>query len=98
MKANNVCGSSGNRILAITFNCREQLPVSTNQMKVSVFPNPASDFMNITFESENKAGYQLVISDVSGKILNLVTGETNEGINEAGLDVSQLPNGIISWN
>ena len=94
VKANNVCGSSGNRILAITFNCREQLPVSTNQMKVSVFPNPASDFMNITFESENKAGYQLVISDVSGKILHLVTGETNEGINEAGLDVSQLPNGI----
>lgn len=94
VKANNACGSSGNRVLAIAINCREQLPVSTNEFAVNVFPNPASDFMHITFECKNNSGYLLIVSDISGKILQTETGETIEGINEAGLNVSNLPNGI----
>ncbi|OQA11407.1 MAG: hypothetical protein BWY67_00983 [Bacteroidetes bacterium ADurb.Bin397] len=50
--------------------------------------------MNITFDSNSNSGYQLIISDISGKLLQSESGETIEGINEAGLDVSNLPNGI----
>jgi hypothetical protein len=50
--------------------------------------------MHLTFESNSNSGYQLIVSDISGKILQTETGETIEGMNEAGLDVSNLPNGI----
>ena len=40
-----------------------------NAHYVTVYPNPTSDILNIEISNDDKANYQLVLTDVTGKII-----------------------------
>ncbi len=94
VKANNACGSGSYRSLAITFICREQLPLSTELSAVTIFPNPATDQISISFDEEFDDDFNAVIRDITGKKMLEFSEHTLAGEHETSLDVSTLQNGI----
>ena len=54
------------------------------QDRISIFPNPANDFVNIGLDGK---GYTTSISDISGRKVQ----ETND---QQNLDTSKLKNGV----
>jgi hypothetical protein len=62
--------------------------------QLTVFPNPAKDIANISFESFQNADYTLVVSDVSGKLLLRKSSRAERGLNKIVLDVSNYSSGL----
>ncbi len=58
---------------------------SINNSNISIFPNPANDFVNIT--TKNNGNLQLI--DINGKVL--INTKVNNNIK---IDISDLYNGI----
>lgn len=70
-----------------------QLP-SQEDVSLSVFPNPTSDFINIAWEQTNKAtDVQYVITDASGRVVYMQRVE-NTSQNLQRIDVSNLASGV----
>ncbi|MCA6365337.1 MAG: T9SS type A sorting domain-containing protein [Bacteroidetes bacterium] len=59
---------------------------------VSVFPNPASNLLNVTFDPAGHTNIIVEIMDVNGKVVQ--SQVVTDGINKAELDVSSLAKGI----
>lgn len=73
-------------------------PVSVQQTSVAVsdvklFPNPATDNVNISFSSENNDKVQLSVIDVSGRILQNTEATIIKGSNKIPLALNDLPTG-----
>ncbi|GEM_PF-2865474 len=97
VKAINACGMSGHRGLAVTFNCRI-LPVENDNIKLHVFPNPASEYLNISFEIPSAGNVQIDIKDITGRIVKQQTATVASGPNQFRIDVSKLVAGLYSLN
>jgi PKD-like domain/Secretion system C-terminal sorting domain/Fibronectin type III domain len=75
VKANNGCGSSTVKSLAITFaNCRvgaEEPEVGSDNLNesISIFPNPAKGIINIAFGKAEHGNYNVIISNIIGQIV-----------------------------
>jgi hypothetical protein len=85
VRANNACGSSGNRTLAVTvvacrmgeFDNPFQTETSENPEPVfNAYPNPTSNLLNVVFSAEEGQAYQLVITDIAGKVVFEQNGTT----------------------
>ncbi len=64
---------------------------TTNQEKLSVFPNPVEDMVNFTLpESLNE--YNFEVSDLTGRVVIKKSDMLNSGLNS--LNISSLPHGI----
>ena len=63
-----------------------------------VYPNPASDYASISFDSELAGNYTVVITDMSGKKLLQKTGISSAGSNKLYLDIHQLSRGMYIIN
>ncbi len=61
---------------------------------VTVFPNPATDHVNVVMNSSSSINGTVSIVDVTGKILEKKTVEMHEGSNLISVDVSAFTNGI----
>ena len=100
VKANNGCGSSGAKTLAITVNlsCKaDDESVATVYTKdasafslISAYPNPTSGNITVSFVSASENKYALKVADVLGKELMIrslvsVTGDNSETLNLVGL-------------
>jgi hypothetical protein len=72
--------------------------VNNSHLKfVKVFPNPADENINLTFNTEKVyAKSEIQISDLSGRVVVSETVSTTEGLIK--LDVSTLPAGIYVCN
>lgn len=70
--------------------------VSSIYSNVTVYPNPASDVLNITFTSDLQGNEHLTITDLSGRIIDSRMLNVNEGYNQIATDVSHLEKGIYS--
>lgn len=97
VRASNACGTSLNRTLTITLpSCspREALAADASFSALTAYPNPATDFVNVEFSSNMKSDYRVMLTDLSGRIINVVTGESAEGLNKVALQVSDLNAGM----
>ncbi len=65
---------------------------------VVVFPNPADEQINLTFNSNKNTNIEIVISDVSGKQLISRGWDTTIGKNQLIFDVSGFAQGIYVLN
>ncbi len=65
-----------------------------NEQKLDLFPNPASDLMNIEYHSSLAVETEIVIEDLFGRIIALRKNNSQEGSNLIQIDVSELTNGI----
>lgn len=60
-----------------------------NLMNVNIFPNPANDIVNVVFEG-NGGDYNIVISDLVGRIVSNTTSVNANGSTKAELSISDL--------
>lgn len=66
----------------------------TNDWETVVYPNPASDEVNVVFYSQFSREVTVSVSDVSGKRLLNQEKQVNSGTNKITLDLKQLPKGV----
>jgi hypothetical protein len=60
---------------------------------ITVYPNPASDVLNVSYETSHKGSVHLLVMDISGKVVFEMPLHVEKGINQARVPVAQLPNG-----
>jgi subtilisin family serine protease len=82
-----------------TYNCTTLVVnEALNQANVlslqNVFPNPANQWLNITFEAPGVTQVDLVLYDVLGQEVMRIRHASNGGINTQKLDVSGLSGGV----
>lgn len=65
---------------------------------LSVFPNPAKDKINLSFNLKENSKIDLSLNDISGKRLLYKTYNAKEGNNQLNFDVSNLSKGIYILN
>jgi hypothetical protein len=92
VKANNACGAGSNATLAVAITCREA--AVSGQFESSVFPNPVSDFMNVTFFSSTESPFMISVIDLAGKEVVVTKGTAQEGENQVDMDLTDLAPGI----
>jgi hypothetical protein len=72
-------------------------PVSVNDIqpfaKPSIFPNPASDQINILFNATISSPAELNIMDMSGRVVYKTTKKVNNGLNVWTLNTASFPAG-----
>ena len=65
------------------------------QNNMTIFPNPATDFITVTFISQTEKSVEIELFDVTGKVINKVSTENyNRGDNTIEINTSNLPSGI----
>jgi len=68
--------------------------ISVKDNKIIVFPNPVSDWLQISYESNKTGTASLVIVDLQGKVILQQYCNTITGINLTSINVSQIPQGF----
>lgn len=89
----NACGTSLNRSIFITINCRENSDGFQFE-DLQVFPNPTNDVLNISFNSNSDAAYKLTVSDVLGQIAYTEQGNAKSDFNLTSINLNKLIKGI----
>jgi hypothetical protein len=69
VKANNSCGSSPVRTLAIAMPCKEETDLSAAGFDVTVYPNPTENVFTFIIQSSSADFYSINIFDVTGRIV-----------------------------
>jgi hypothetical protein len=68
-----------------------------NISNLNVFPNPATDKLNISFNSTVSDNFQFTLFDITGKTLINQNIKSTIGENKTTIDVSELDNGIYFY-
>ena len=63
------------------------------QTDFKLFPNPATDFINLLFSSSTQRSYSITISNMAGQIMS--QSQNNYGVSNE-INVTTLPNGVYS--
>ncbi|HNZ43976.1 MAG: T9SS type A sorting domain-containing protein [Bacteroidales bacterium] len=61
---------------------------------IMIYPNPASENLNVTYNAENNGDVQISIYDLAGRLLNSTSYQANKGLNNYSMSVSALAKGI----
>ena len=73
--------------------------VNSSTLKIlDVYPNPVSDLANFQFVIGNKHSVDFYIIDCMGRIIVNQEIVANRGVNKFQLDLSNLANGLYSYN
>ncbi|MBK6837842.1 MAG: T9SS type A sorting domain-containing protein [Bacteroidetes bacterium] len=98
VKAENTCGVSGTRTLALSpVSCRlaGNQPEVVKALATHVYPNPTTGMLNVQFNSaSNDQSYMINVLDLSGRVVLATEGKANEGSNLQILDLSHLAKGM----
>ncbi len=68
-------------------------PVEIDMFEMSVYPNPASDYMNIDFTSMTNDDVQLFITDINGKVIKEDKINSETGFNYKRVDLRDMMSG-----
>ncbi len=80
---------TGNIIVGI----ENELPINSSQV-VSIYPNPASAILNISFSSPSGEDITLRFMDMSGKTLKVYNLTAAEGMNQYEINLDDFHNGL----
>lgn len=94
VRANNHCGSGSYGVLAVSFVCRDGEQLFTDELNLNCYPMPASDQLNVTFNSATTQSNSIRIFDLVGKTLLNQTNNTEAGVNKFVIDISTIASGI----
>jgi hypothetical protein len=61
---------------------------------LEVFPNPATEMVQVVFYNNESSAYQVLLTDILGNQVLHSEGTAVEGINSTTLDLSTLARGI----
>lgn len=90
--AQNSCGSSSASLMSVMMNCREESEV--DRQFVSVYPNPATQQLNLVIQSETDNKLMVGIYDSRGKLVHQQNYSTQHGEQKITIDISNLSEGI----
>lgn len=91
VRAINDCGTSGTRTALVNVGCRM---ASNASAQFNVYPNPASDVATVSFEAGAETKVQIVLSDLSGRVVTEMNTTAQKGHNSVALDLSTTPKGV----
>jgi PKD-like domain/Metallo-peptidase family M12/Secretion system C-terminal sorting domain len=95
VRATNSCGDGNYRKLTVSFGCRTADDnTETIEESFRVYPNPATDKLNVVVNANDNATVSLKLFDISGRILISENRMANEGVNTFALDINHLSKGI----
>ncbi|HRR23109.1 MAG TPA: T9SS type A sorting domain-containing protein [Bacteroidia bacterium] len=94
VKGVNLCGNSSTRAYSMTLNCREGFEESDMLPSVQVAPNPASNWVKLSFNSAVAEQYTVTIFDILGKRVHSEGGISSIGLNEHSILLNGLVKGI----
>ena len=63
-------------------------------LEADIYPNPASSYVSVRFNSIGDQSVSLSICDLSGKMLAHTNTQTQAGVNVVTLSVSDLQSGV----
>lgn len=70
------------------------LDESVNDMNFNIYPNPATDIVNVNVNSNFESEATITIFDNSGKLVkSMFNIHLNDGLNKISLDILDIPNG-----
>ena len=69
--------------------------IASSSIKIKAYPNPATDFLNLSFDLDNSSDVSIEFYNVLGsRVYQQSLGYMWAGFNEARVDVTNLPSGI----
>ena len=89
-------GPIDNPGLPCTTTVGSQQPVAAQRLELEVYPNPASDYLNITANHPLPPGARWVLSDAQGRILR--TELLSEHRTSTEISLQSLPPGVYFWH
>jgi hypothetical protein len=92
-RVKNACGSLGVSKLNFSINCR-----LAAEHEFNVFPNPATDKVEVQFNADNAGTVQLQLCDLMGKVVIARTIQSTEGFNNVILNVDGFSRGTYMLN
>ncbi len=78
----------------IHVNTPTNISSNENNTQFNIFPNPITDNYNLVFESENYNSAQIVVYDITGKIVTQQVVKCQKGKNKIVIDSSDYSKGI----
>lgn len=72
--------------------------LSSNQVTLSVYPNPVTDILNLSFNAETMSKALATLVDVQGRTVKAVSFEANTGTNTATINVADVNSGSYFLN
>ncbi len=94
--ASNACGNATRNYNAV-IGCREAKEELTDgSLQFTVSPNPATDFVNVSFSFEKENDCIIELIDMTGKKVQTKTIKGTKGINTTQLDLSHISKGIYT--
>lgn len=65
-----------------------------NNINLTIYPNPSDGVFNVNFEEQTSENVELVVTDISGKLVNRTQLKNASGIYNSKIDLSNQPKGI----
>lgn len=75
----------------------KNLRLTNKELAMSLYPNPARTFTNLTYELAEAAKVTILISDAAGKIVNTLQINGVKGINQKQINVANYPAGMYNF-
>ena len=72
---------------------KAQLSIFIEDFEMNIFPNPASDLINVSFIASNFSPFELLIINQEGVVVSRQKGSTQEGKNSIEVLLQDLPAG-----
>ena len=83
----------------MNFDATIGLNETSNLFEMEVYPNPANEVANVSFNLNNAADVNVNVTDLSGKVVyTLALGNLNAGLNEVTLNTAAFANGFYTVN
>jgi len=67
---------------------------SVSENMLSVYPNPSSNFVNVSFTLQNQSNVKLQLIDLTGKLVREMNPSAMKGENIVAMDLEGIENGI----
>lgn len=91
--AKNACGNKGTATLNIAINCRV-----SGVENLEVYPNPASSYVDVVFNSTDEYGASLQLMDITGRVVYTSEVGTTSGRNQLQIDLTNFSKGVYMLN
>lgn len=88
------CGSSSSTAVSATFIAGQSARIDGEDGVINLYPNPANNLLNIDLVSFVEEQAEVVLMDLSGRVVVRKTIKIMEGANSFELDLSDYTNGV----
>lgn len=76
--------------------CTDIIDIADNTLDVSIYPNPANNYINMDMYADAKLSGQINITTILGQTVLVKSVNILEGENSIGFDISNIPSGFYT--